>query len=208
MQSPSPVPTPAAADTGSSTNPAQVWGQCGGIQWQGPTQCVDGCVCEKQDDHYSQCLPSSSSNPTVSDPSQEGSAGQSPEDDDHDEDDDDEAEIIVTDGASSTSQAGAYGQCGGLDWAGPMQCIAGYTCERQDDHYSQCLPINSGASTSTSHAGAWGQCGGLGWEGPRQCIVGYTCERQNDHYSQCLPKTASLLGRKRAAGNVQQHLQK
>merc|ERR1719463_356071 len=151
MQSPSPMPTPAAADTGSSTKLAQVWGQCGGIQWQGPTQCVDGCVCEKQDDHYSQCLPSSSSNPTVSDPSQEG----------HDEDDEDEAEIIVTDGASSTSQAGAWGKCGGLDWEGPMQCIAGYTCERQ-----------------------------------------------NDHYSQCLPKTASLLGRKRAAGKIQQHLQK
>ncbi|KAG9221383.1 hypothetical protein CCMSSC00406_0009832 [Pleurotus cornucopiae] len=46
-----------------------VWGQCGGIGWTGPTTCVSGNECIKQNDWYSQCLPStatpSSSSSTV-----------------------------------------------------------------------------------------------------------------------------------------------
>ncbi|KAF3929753.1 hypothetical protein ABW19_dt0202063 [Dactylella cylindrospora] len=38
---------------------SQVWGQCGGIGWTGPTTCVSGSTCVKQNDYYSQCLPSS-----------------------------------------------------------------------------------------------------------------------------------------------------
>ncbi|EJD44168.1 endoglucanase [Auricularia subglabra TFB-10046 SS5] len=38
-----------------------VWGQCGGIGWTGPTTCVSGSVCTKQNDYYSQassqCIP-------------------------------------------------------------------------------------------------------------------------------------------------------
>ena len=40
---------------------SQEWGQCGGIGWTGPTTCVAGSVCTKQNDYYSQCLPSVSS---------------------------------------------------------------------------------------------------------------------------------------------------
>ncbi|KAL0961255.1 hypothetical protein HGRIS_006217 [Hohenbuehelia grisea] len=42
---------------------SQVWGQCGGNGWSGPTTCVSGSTCVKQNDWYSQCLPGSS-NPT------------------------------------------------------------------------------------------------------------------------------------------------
>ncbi|KAF9496375.1 hypothetical protein BDN71DRAFT_1482241 [Pleurotus eryngii] len=49
-----------------------VWGQCGGIGWTGPTTCISGNECIKQNDSragYSQCLPStatpSSSSSTV-----------------------------------------------------------------------------------------------------------------------------------------------
>ncbi|KAJ8697229.1 hypothetical protein PTI98_007027 [Pleurotus ostreatus] len=35
-----------------------VWGQCGGIGWTGPTTCASGNECIKQNDWYSQCLPS------------------------------------------------------------------------------------------------------------------------------------------------------
>ncbi|KZV85650.1 hypothetical protein EXIGLDRAFT_775316 [Exidia glandulosa HHB12029] len=31
---------------------SQVWGQCGGIGWNGPTTCVSGSVCTKQNDWY------------------------------------------------------------------------------------------------------------------------------------------------------------
>lgn len=52
-------PANPTATPGPSTALAQAWGQCGGIQWQGPTQCVDGCVCKEQNDYYSQCSPAS-----------------------------------------------------------------------------------------------------------------------------------------------------
>ncbi|KAH6697381.1 hypothetical protein F5X68DRAFT_238804 [Plectosphaerella plurivora] len=36
-------------------------------------------------------------------------------------------------------QAQRWGQCGGVSWTGPTQCVAPYTCRRQNDYYSQCL---------------------------------------------------------------------
>ncbi|RAH67783.1 putative 1,4-beta-D-glucan-cellobiohydrolyase [Aspergillus aculeatinus CBS 121060] len=39
----------------SSTNVAQLYGQCGGQGWTGPTTCASG-TCTKQNDFYSQCL--------------------------------------------------------------------------------------------------------------------------------------------------------
>ena len=36
-----------AADSG-------MWGQCGGINWTGPTTCVSGAVCTYQNDWYCQ----------------------------------------------------------------------------------------------------------------------------------------------------------
>ncbi|KAI8992889.1 alpha/beta-hydrolase [Trametes punicea] len=46
-----------------------VWGQCGGIGWTGPTTCVAGSVCVKENDYYSQCQPGSASTaPTTTPP--------------------------------------------------------------------------------------------------------------------------------------------
>ncbi|KAG9224196.1 hypothetical protein CCMSSC00406_0004695 [Pleurotus cornucopiae] len=49
------------------------WGQCGGIGWTGATTCVSGSVCSKQNDWYSQCIPSTAapapSSTTASTPS-------------------------------------------------------------------------------------------------------------------------------------------
>ncbi|CAK4453053.1 unnamed protein product [Aphanomyces euteiches] len=50
-----------------------LWGQCGGIGYTGSTVCASGAVCTKQNDYYSQCIPSAntpspSSNPTTSTP--------------------------------------------------------------------------------------------------------------------------------------------
>ncbi|KAJ3506504.1 hypothetical protein NLJ89_g6828 [Agrocybe chaxingu] len=35
----------------------QVWGQCGGNGWTGPTSCVSGTTCVKLNDWYFQCQP-------------------------------------------------------------------------------------------------------------------------------------------------------
>ncbi|CAK4501670.1 unnamed protein product [Aphanomyces euteiches] len=45
-----------------------LWGQCGGTGYTGSTTCAAGAVCNKQNDYYSQCIPSAnvpSSNPTT-----------------------------------------------------------------------------------------------------------------------------------------------
>ncbi|CAK4130140.1 unnamed protein product [Aphanomyces euteiches] len=45
-----------------------LWGQCGGQGYTGSTTCAAGAVCNKQNDYYSQCIPSAnvpSSNPTT-----------------------------------------------------------------------------------------------------------------------------------------------
>merc|ERR1719221_1755542 len=34
----------------------------------------------------------------------------------------------------------AWAQCGGVGWTGATCCVAGYTCNRYHEHYSQCVP--------------------------------------------------------------------
>ncbi|KAH7350183.1 endo-1,4-beta-xylanase Z [Plectosphaerella cucumerina] len=36
-------------------------------------------------------------------------------------------------------QQARWGQCGGLNWTGPTVCQSPYTCQKQNDWYSQCL---------------------------------------------------------------------
>ncbi|VDB95294.1 unnamed protein product [Peniophora sp. CBMAI 1063] len=36
--------------------------------------------------------------------------------------------------------ADSYSQCGGMQWTGVTECIAGYACTHQNDQYSQCIP--------------------------------------------------------------------
>ncbi|KAL2257374.1 hypothetical protein VTK26DRAFT_259 [Humicola hyalothermophila] len=36
-----------------------LWGQCGGMGWTGPTLCVDGAYCHQQNQWYHQCIPGS-----------------------------------------------------------------------------------------------------------------------------------------------------
>ncbi|KAI0811007.1 cellobiohydrolase II [Irpex lacteus] len=64
---------------------AQTWAQCGGIGFSGPTTCVAGSVCTKQNDYYSQCIPGSATTPTsaptsapTSQPSQPSSTTSAP----------------------------------------------------------------------------------------------------------------------------------
>ncbi|KAL4891488.1 FII-CMCase [Aspergillus ambiguus] len=41
--------------------------------------------------------------------------------------------------STSTGQAQHWGQCGGNGWTGPTTCVSPYTCQKQNDWYSQCL---------------------------------------------------------------------
>ncbi|KAI1856026.1 hypothetical protein JX265_011923 [Neoarthrinium moseri] len=46
----------SSAPSSTSTAVAQHYAQCGGIGWTGPTVCVSGYTCTRQNDYYSQCL--------------------------------------------------------------------------------------------------------------------------------------------------------
>ncbi|KAF2181586.1 carbohydrate-binding module family 1 protein [Zopfia rhizophila CBS 207.26] len=46
----------APAATSAAAGTVQKWGQCGGNGYTGPTTCVSGSTCTKQNDYYSQCL--------------------------------------------------------------------------------------------------------------------------------------------------------
>ncbi|KAL0936772.1 glycoside hydrolase family 5 protein [Colletotrichum truncatum] len=39
----------------------------------------------------------------------------------------------------ASAQQTPYGQCGGIGWTGPTTCVARWTCQKQNDWYSQCL---------------------------------------------------------------------
>ncbi|KAL3457335.1 putative endo-1,4-beta-xylanase [Aspergillus heterothallicus] len=48
--------TTSSSATATSTGGAERWGQCGGINWAGPTGCVSPWTCTYVNDWYSQCL--------------------------------------------------------------------------------------------------------------------------------------------------------
>ncbi|KAL2175920.1 uncharacterized protein P884DRAFT_261883, partial [Thermothelomyces heterothallicus CBS 202.75] len=47
-----------------------LWGQCGGLNWSGPTLCVEGAYCFEQNPWYYQCIPGTGPSTTSSTPSQ------------------------------------------------------------------------------------------------------------------------------------------
>ncbi|KAL7946388.1 family 5 carbohydrate esterase [Trichoderma barbatum] len=52
-----PSSTPSVSRTGSSPGATQThYGQCGGIGYNGPTQCASGFTCQVLNSYYSQCL--------------------------------------------------------------------------------------------------------------------------------------------------------
>ncbi|KAL5522241.1 hypothetical protein ACEPAF_2098 [Sanghuangporus sanghuang] len=53
----------------TATAQQSVWGQCGGIGWTGPTTCVSGSTCVRQNDYYYQCLPGAATTTTSNLPS-------------------------------------------------------------------------------------------------------------------------------------------
>merc|ERR1712056_144394 len=49
--------TGTTTTSGASAGFAQVYEQCGGKEWQGPTRCADGSTCTEYNEWYSQCVP-------------------------------------------------------------------------------------------------------------------------------------------------------
>jgi len=105
---------------------AQCGGEVDGKPWPGATCCIEGFVCVFQNQWYSQCVPSTGSQPTTT-----PKPSAPPQTTLH-----------------STDCLPAHAQCGGeLDgtpWAGPTCCVEGFTCFYQSQWYSQCVPLPAG----------------------------------------------------------------
>jgi hypothetical protein len=43
----------------------------------------------------------------------------------------------------ASAQVGAYGQCGGSGYSGSTTCMSGWTCQYQNEWYSQCVTCES-----------------------------------------------------------------
>ena len=52
---------------------------------------------------------------------------------------------------SASAAVSAYGQCGGQGFSGDSSCVSGYTCQKQNDWYSQCV-AGAGATTLSKAA--------------------------------------------------------
>lgn len=39
----------------------------------------------------------------------------------------------------ASAQVGSYGQCGGSGYSGSTTCVSGWTCQYQNEWYSQCV---------------------------------------------------------------------
>ncbi|KAF0693826.1 Aste57867_15246 [Aphanomyces stellatus] len=77
--------------------------------------------------------------------------------------------------------ARGYNQCGGDNYHGPTQCVAGFNCQVINSHYSQCIQVPGVLET-------YQQCGGVGYTGISTCKTGNVCYILNDYFSQCLPQ--------------------
>jgi hypothetical protein len=60
----------------------------------------------------------------------------------------------MTAAGSASAAVSAYGQCGGQGFSGETSCVSGYSCQKQNDYYSQCTPgaADKAATTLTKAA--------------------------------------------------------
>ncbi|KAJ3121457.1 hypothetical protein HK098_003656 [Nowakowskiella sp. JEL0407] len=170
---------PIASATTSSTSTATtvpIGFQCGGIGYTGITVCEPGTECIPQDETFSICLPVQQTSPRVTTtttiPKSSITTSTSTS-----------TATVVSIGLQSKPCSSKWGQCGGIGWTGATCCESGSTCQRMNDHYSQCIET---PQTNPSCAAKWGQCGGNGWTGAKCCVTGTTCQSLNPYYSQCL----------------------
>merc|ERR1711939_981115 len=193
------------------------WAQCAGLGYNGSTCCPGGYECVRSNAYYSQCQPSGNASSSSSSNSSSSSSKTSGKDDDDDKrtSSSQKASSTSSSAASSSSSSScsssrAYGQCGGKSYYGSTCCPSGYSCDYDNDWYSQCRPgdktdddddkkassssskssSSSSSSSSCSASRAYAQCGGHSYYGSTCCPSGYFCDMDNTWYSQCRPGDA------------------
>ncbi|KAE9364669.1 carbohydrate-binding module family 1 protein [Stipitochalara longipes BDJ] len=120
-------------DDGPDDGLAALYDQCGGIGFDGYTQCEQGSSCQYSNDYYSQCL----SDTAVK--RQDDGSGDDTTDDDGTTTDDGTSDDTPDTSGTDAGQAAQYEQCGGIQFTGPTTCVSPYACRYSNDYYSQCL---------------------------------------------------------------------
>jgi endo-1,4-beta-xylanase len=179
------------------------WGQCGGQDYHGDTQCAAGLTCVYFHQYYSQCQKGSggTTNPGTTSTTTSTITSTSTT----------TVTVTVTTTISPTPTSTLvpeWGQCGGYDqnnnpWTGPTKCAPGLTCTFVNEGFSQCRASTTTTTTTTptptpTLVPEWGQCGGYDnnnnpWTGPTQCAPGLTCTFVNEGFSQCRASTTPLV---------------
>lgn len=61
---------------------------------------------------------------------------------------------IQTGNLVARGESPLYGQCGGKNWSGTTNCVAGATCFAKEEYYHQCVPATSSAAAAAPASAA------------------------------------------------------
>lgn len=153
------LPTQVVASGCSS-----LYGQCGGIGWEGAKCCATGSSCQAKDDYYSQCLPYTGNAACAATYGQCGGIGWT--------------------GPT----------CCQSDWSCQYNNEYYYQCLPPTDVAtpSSVTPTSTASSAPSACATNWGQCGGTGWTGARCCQDNWPCVYGNEYYWQCISPSSGM----------------
>lgn len=182
---------------GNGTRCAELWGQCGGVGFAGPSCCRRGTCTPRplpRLPSYRQCLKGVASSNRSNGSAEEPAS------------------------SNETQCADLWGKCGGEGYAGPTCCKEGSVCTPNPlpelASNQQCLTVEAtfnhskNITTGTAKcAKLEGQCGGEGYLGPTCCEENATCAHrplpQMPSHHKCLKMeaaTANHLNRSAGAG--------
>ncbi|KAE9390576.1 cellulase-domain-containing protein [Gymnopus androsaceus JB14] len=131
----------------------QLYGQCGGLEYNVTSTCVSGATCIYQNDFYWQCVSNAEASgattvtpSTMLVPSSMASSSSATTS---------SVTVVATSSASittvSTTASSALVIVGGQDWTTSTTCVSGQlVCTRMRVDYSQCLPESEATSVFTS----------------------------------------------------------
>lgn len=135
-----------------------LWGQCGGNNYSGDTDCVSGACCTEYNPWYSQCVACSDSNddesPTTEEPVSET---QFPDDEDEDEDEEDGDDVEDCDDSEEECEATEIVTStvfGGDDnWQTSVITVPTSVPDDEDDDQEEPEPETTAVATATSGPG-------------------------------------------------------
>ncbi|KAJ3133056.1 hypothetical protein HK100_004710 [Physocladia obscura] len=207
-----------AVTTISAQTCADLYGQCGGSGWTGPSCCVSGSVCTSYGAYYSQCQIASSVATSTTTPTTFASTIPPTKTTTTTA-----TTAKVTTGATTTTTTTAKVTTGATTTTKttPAPTTTSATATTPTTTTTTTVTTKSTTTTatttttitttsaeitpqtsSTSCAGGYLQCGGSGWTGATCCIAGYTCAPQgtNLYYYQCIPSSLVTASTTTATG--------